>query len=165
MLQSRHTHFQKKIKLTQENKDIYQSFLSSRDSQNEISLLIRRNDALTQQNINSIVDSFEKIVIKAAEDTCSATHTSRPRLANRKCKHTRPLGTNDNKDVHKLRKQLRNLAYLVSKIQTTPIYVVESKSHERNYVKLANNKIVKQKINSLRNWKTFMTEIQQLTGT
>ena len=97
----------KKIKLTQKNKDIYQSFLSSRDSQNKISLLIRRNDALTQQNINSIVDSFENIVIKAAEDTCSATHTSRPRLANKKRKHTGPLGTNDNKDVHKLRKHFK----------------------------------------------------------
>ena len=30
----------KKLKLTQENKYIYQSFLSSRDSQNEVSLLI-----------------------------------------------------------------------------------------------------------------------------
>ena len=68
-----------------------------------------------QQNINSIVDSFENIVIKAAEDTCLATHTSRPRLANRKRKHTGPLSTNDNKDVQKLRKQFKNLAYLVSK--------------------------------------------------
>ena len=125
----------KKIKLTQENKDIYQSFLSSRDSQNEISLLIRRNDALTQQNIISIVDSFENIVIKAAEDTCSATHTSRPRLDNRKCKHTRPLGTNDNKDVHKLRKQFRKLAYLVSKYPNN--------SYIRGRIQIARKKLCK----------------------
>ena len=61
----------KKLKITQKNKAIYQSQLSSRTLHDKINILIRRSGALSQQTIDTLTDPFENTVLTAAKETCS----------------------------------------------------------------------------------------------
>ena len=82
--------------------------------------MLRRNDALTQPNIDSLTDLFENIVLTAAEATVSQTGTPKQRYATRKYKNKKPFGANENRNIHNLRKQFGNLAHLISMYPNNP---------------------------------------------